>query len=119
MILIAYDGSPDAKAAIARAGELMNGQATTVLTVWEPFVDVMTRTGAGLTLMPDMVDFAQLDAASEASARQSAEEGAGLAEDAGLSARPRILARRARSPTRSCPGPRKRARRPSPWARAG
>lgn len=94
MILIAYDGSPDAKAAIARAGELMDGQAATVLTVWEPFVDVMTRTGAGLTLMPDMVDFAQLDAASEASARQSAEEGAGLADDVGLSARPRSLARR-------------------------
>ena len=95
MILIAYDGSSDAKAAIARAGELMNGQAATVLTVWEPFVDVMTRTGAGLSLMPDMVDFAQLDDASERSARERAQEGVGVANDAGLKAQPRIRVRHA------------------------
>ncbi|MGZ4325074.1 MAG: universal stress protein, partial [Solirubrobacteraceae bacterium] len=50
MILIAYDGSPDARSAIDHAGELFSGEPATVLTVWEPFIDVMTRTGAGLGL---------------------------------------------------------------------
>jgi hypothetical protein len=38
VILICYDGSPDAQAAIARAGELFHGQAATVLTVWVAFI---------------------------------------------------------------------------------
>jgi hypothetical protein len=50
VILIAYDGSPDAGSAIERAGELLSGEPATVLTVWEPFIDVMARTGAGLGL---------------------------------------------------------------------
>jgi hypothetical protein len=33
MILISYDGSTDAKAAIEHPGELLGGQTTTVLTV--------------------------------------------------------------------------------------
>ena len=52
MILIAYDGSSDARSAIDRAGELLSGEPATVLTVWEPFIDVMARTGAGLGLAP-------------------------------------------------------------------
>jgi hypothetical protein len=43
MILISYDGSTDAKAAIEHPGELLGGQTTTVLTVWEPFVEVLAH----------------------------------------------------------------------------
>jgi hypothetical protein len=34
MILICYDASDDAKAAIDEASKLFNGQKATVLTVW-------------------------------------------------------------------------------------
>lgn len=44
MILIAYDGSPDAKTAIGHAGELLPGSEATVLTIWEPFATMLDRT---------------------------------------------------------------------------
>jgi len=91
MILIGYDGSDDAKAAIARAGELMRGKPTAVLTVWEPFETLVSRVGAGMPIGSD--DYAELDHSSEERARQRAEEGAGLARDAGLKAQARIRAR--------------------------
>jgi hypothetical protein len=50
VILIAYDGSADAQAAIDRAGELLKGQPATVLTVWERLVDVVARTGSGMPI---------------------------------------------------------------------
>jgi nucleotide-binding universal stress UspA family protein len=82
MILIAYDGSADAQAAIDRAGELMKGEPATVLTVWERLIDVVARTGGGVG-MGD-VDFETLDRSSQDQARQRAEEGAERAERAGL-----------------------------------
>ena len=93
MILICYDGSAAAQAAITRAGELMPGQTATVLTVWEPFVEVMTRTGAGMAYWPIGVDTEQIDAASEKNASKRAEEGAERAREAGLDARPSTRAR--------------------------
>jgi nucleotide-binding universal stress UspA family protein len=88
MILIAYDGSPDAQAAIDRAAALFPGRPALVLTVWEPFLDLMTRTGAGLGLAPGIVDFETIDRASERSARECAAEGAERAQRAGLKAEP-------------------------------
>ena len=89
MIIIGYDGSQDAKSAIARAGELLTGEPTTVLTVWEAFEDVMVRTGAGWGgLVPGMSDLEEIDRSYEQSARERAEEGVGLARSAGLDARP-------------------------------
>ena len=93
MILIAYDGSKDAQSAIERAGELMSGEPATVLSVWESFVDVMTRTGAGLGLVSGNIDFEAFDKASEESARERAEEGAQRARHAGLNAQPRTQIR--------------------------
>ena len=93
MILIAYDGSPDAGSAIERAGELLSGEPATVLTVWEPFIDVMTRTGAGLGLAPGIVDYEEIDRAYERSARERADEGVERAQGAGLNAQPRTRAR--------------------------
>ena len=93
MILIAYDGSKDAQSAIDRAGELMPGEPTIVLSVWEPFVDVMARTGLGVG--PGVIDFEALDKAHEESARERAAEGAQRAARAGLNAQPRTRARRA------------------------
>jgi nucleotide-binding universal stress UspA family protein len=46
VILIGYDGSADAQAAIDHAGELLGAQPATVLAVWERFVSVLARSGA-------------------------------------------------------------------------
>ena len=93
MILIAYDGSSDARSAIDRAGELLSGEPATVLTVWEPFIDVMARTGAGLGLAPGIVDYEEIDRAYEQSARERAAEGVERADRAGLNAQPRTRIR--------------------------
>jgi nucleotide-binding universal stress UspA family protein len=86
MILICYDGSEDAKAAIARAGDLFDRQPATVLTVWQPFVQVLLHMSSGLALTPDMLDTAAIDAASRANAEKSAQDGADQARQAGFEA---------------------------------
>jgi nucleotide-binding universal stress UspA family protein len=93
VILIAYDGSPDAEAAIEQAGSLFAGEPATVLTVWEPFLDVMARTGAGFGLSPGMADFEEIDKTYERSARDRAAEGVEHAARAGLNAQPRTRTR--------------------------
>jgi len=91
MILIAYDGSPDAKEAIKRAAELMRGRPATVVTVWEQFEDLVTRVGAGMPV--GSVDYAGLDRSYEEQAHQRAEEGAEYARGAGLKAQAHACAR--------------------------
>jgi nucleotide-binding universal stress UspA family protein len=91
VLLICYDGSVDAQAAIARAGELMSGQPATVLTVWEGFSEVLARTGAGLGVAA--LDFDQIDEESAQAARGRADEGVGRARAAGLDASPRTRER--------------------------
>jgi nucleotide-binding universal stress UspA family protein len=92
MILIAYDGSPDARAAVEHAATLVPNERAVVLVVWEPFAEVMAHTGAGLGLAPGIADFEEIDAASEAAANQRAAEGAELAASVGLDAEPRVCA---------------------------
>lgn len=91
MILIAYDGSADAQAAIDRAGELLRGQPATVLTVWERFLDVLTRAGAGMPI--GTVDYDRLDREYAAQAHHRAEEGAQRAKRVGLKAQARTSVR--------------------------
>jgi nucleotide-binding universal stress UspA family protein len=93
MILIAYDGSDDAKAAVEHAGRLFPAQPVTVLTVWERFIDILARTGGGLALSPSLPDPEAVDGASEEAARRSAEEGVDLARAAGLNPQPRTRPR--------------------------
>lgn len=88
MILLCYDGSSDAQTAIERAGKLLSGQRATVVTVWEPFIDVMTRTGGGLGVGAAPLNFVEIDAVSEQAARERAEEGADRAQRAGMDAQP-------------------------------
>jgi nucleotide-binding universal stress UspA family protein len=94
MILLGYDGSEDARAAIEQAGKLLGGQPTTVLTVWEPFLEVLTRTSYGVGATAEMLDIDQIDAASREGAQQRAQEGAELARKAGLDAEPLICAQK-------------------------
>ena len=83
MILIAYDGSDDAKAAIEQAGKLFPGETATVFTVWERFIDAMARAGAGAGVI---VDYDEIDTQTAQGASEKAEEGAKIANEAGLAA---------------------------------
>ncbi len=92
MILICYDGSPDAQAATDHAASLIAGAEATVLTIWEPFLDVMVRNGAtsmGMGSAPYAGD-ENIDAASEQAALRTATAGAERATAAGLRAQPRV-----------------------------
>ncbi len=93
MILLCYDGSEDARAAIDQVGKLLVGQAATVLTVWEPFIEVLTRTSFGFGMTGGIVDIEEIDAATRNGAESRAEEGAQLARGLGLDAHPRTCAR--------------------------
>lgn len=91
MLLIGYDGSPDAQSAIERAGELLPGRPAVVLTVWEQLVETLARIGAGMPM--GELDFETVDRAVEDEARKKAEEGAERARTAGLEAQARIRVR--------------------------
>jgi nucleotide-binding universal stress UspA family protein len=96
MILVSYDGSADAQAALDRAAQVMPGAEATVLTVWEPFMDALTRTGSlGLSggVAGSFGDLEQIDAVSQKAALANATEGAERATAAGLVAQPRSESR--------------------------
>jgi len=81
MILVSYDGSADAQAAINRAAQLMPVAEATVLMVWEPFLEMLARGG--------YVDCEKIDEANREAASIIAAEGAERATAAGLVAQPR------------------------------
>ena len=89
MILICYDGSDDAKAAIKRIGALMPGVSATVLTVWEPFSSVASGSPKGrLSPLAVITNVDDANDKMRAEARDVAAEGTQLANDAGLKAEP-------------------------------
>jgi nucleotide-binding universal stress UspA family protein len=90
VILIAYDGSADAKTAIDRAAQLMANEEATILVVWERFIDVVTRSGG---VPVGEVDYEALDRGYEDEARKRAEEGVQRARNAGLKAEAFVRAR--------------------------
>lgn len=92
MILIAYDGSDDAKAAVESLADFVSGQPAVVVTVWEPYVHLVTRYPATSTLVA-AEDSEDIDAASRADAERTAEEGAALARAHGVDASARAVAR--------------------------
>ena len=94
MILIAYDGSDDAKSAIERVAQLISGQPAVVVTVWEPYIEILTRYPAAGALVAGE-DIPAMDEASSSAADDAAEEGAGLARTHGIEASGRGLARQA------------------------
>ncbi|MFC4122700.1 universal stress protein [Nonomuraea zeae] len=86
-ILIAYDGSDDAKTAIAFAGELFRGEHAVVLTVWERLAMTSARASAGLMMTLDQSGVE--DEAIGQAMSELAQHGANLAREAGLDATPR------------------------------
>jgi nucleotide-binding universal stress UspA family protein len=92
MILMSYDGSVDAQAAIERAATLMPKAEATVITVWEPYLDTLARSGPmGFGMAGSFADSDAMDAAAGEAARATATEGAERATAAGLVAHPRAV----------------------------
>lgn len=90
-IVIAYDGSQAARAAIRHAGTLFGHRKTIVLTVWDPHLGEMMLvpdpTGLGTTMMPyDPALASEIDRQVEHTAHELAADGAQLARDCGLDA---------------------------------
>lgn len=91
--LLCFDGSDDAAAAIAKAGELLGRRPAVVLSVWEPVRtwepwDPATIVSAPLDrLLSNELDLDQIVAEL---ARDKAEQGAALAQAAGFEATARV-----------------------------
>ena len=77
-VLIAYDGSEAARAAIARAGELLLPRHAQVLTTWQPVALGVATGVAAPAYVPD------LERTYERQAVVTAAEGVTLAEAAGF-----------------------------------
>ena len=86
-LLIAFDGSAAAEAAVRAAAALFPGARATVLTIHEPAVGAVTafRAGGGL-MSPELVEqnVAELERELVGEAKAAAAEGAKLAEAVGL-----------------------------------
>jgi nucleotide-binding universal stress UspA family protein len=90
-ILIAYDGSDSADAAVGAASELLSGSEleAIVLTIWEPLLVAELRaTRFGAPMPAAATDSADVDGHSENQARKLAEHGARLARLHGFDATP-------------------------------
>jgi nucleotide-binding universal stress UspA family protein len=85
-ILIAYDGSDDARHAIDHAAAAHPGAETVVLYVRQPLEGL----AAHLEGHPALEDVRNIDAAARDGAEKLATEGADYARRAGLSAEPRV-----------------------------
>jgi nucleotide-binding universal stress UspA family protein len=91
-LVVGYDGSDLAKAALRGAAELFPGSPTVVVTVWEPGLAAMMAGGGaldlagGVPLAPDPELVSEVDQVQERHAAVVADEGAQLAASLGLDA---------------------------------
>lgn len=88
-VLLAYDGSDAAKAAIAEAGRLLGGRQAIAVSVWQSAAAAAPASVIGIPAGVARQAYEELDREAEQQAHALAEEGAGLARDAGLDASPR------------------------------
>lgn len=91
MILICYDGSDDAKAAIEHAAELAPGNTATVLVVWEAFSEIASAGRSRFTPLATITNLEETDEKLRAAGQELAEEGAEIARAAGLDAKPATI----------------------------
>jgi nucleotide-binding universal stress UspA family protein len=82
-ILLCYDGSTDARAAVRAAGVLFDGTTTIVLTVWE---DISEAVAFGTGGAVASLDAESINRARERAAGQVAEEGTSHARASGVPA---------------------------------
>ena len=87
-ILIAYDGSEDAKSAITSAGELLTKGPALIVTFWHPAERLVSTSAGPATYAPI---FGEIDELGRSTARATAEEGAPLARKVGFDASPLVV----------------------------
>lgn len=96
-LLIAYDGSDVANAAVRQAAELFPDRAAVVVTVWEPGLGAMMVSnpgfdvGGSVALAYDPKFLSEVDQAEEHHAAVVSREGARLARSLGLDAEPHAI----------------------------
>lgn len=90
LMLIAYDGSENAKRAIEYAGRFLTANRAVVLTAWEPMVRQAARlSGLSGVMQPEWVSDEEIEDVAFVDARTTNTEGVRLAKLAGLNAEPR------------------------------
>ena len=90
LMLVAYDGSDNAKRAIRYAGRFLAAERAIVLTAWEPMVRQAARmSGLSGVMQPDWVPDEDIEDVALSDARIINAEGLQLAKDAGLNAEAR------------------------------
>jgi nucleotide-binding universal stress UspA family protein len=92
-VLLCFDGSDDACAAIVKAGELLGPRMAVVLTVWEPVAVWEPYDPATVLTTPASKLFSGelgLDEIASELAREKADRGVALARKAGFEARGRV-----------------------------
>jgi nucleotide-binding universal stress UspA family protein len=91
-VLVAFDGSAEAKAAAHAAAELFPDRRLVVATVWEPGLAMaMAATsdvGGAISVAPTVEEIDAIDRAQHDRASDAAEAGARLARDLGATAEP-------------------------------
>jgi nucleotide-binding universal stress UspA family protein len=89
-VIVAFDGAPEARAAVRAATELMPGRLLLVVTVWEPglaAVSIAPPDTLGMSYPPpDPEAIEAVDRAEQDHARATAEAGVRLAHDLGARA---------------------------------
>jgi nucleotide-binding universal stress UspA family protein len=92
-VVVAYDGSAEAQAAVRAAAGLFAGRTLLIVSVWEPGLALAMATTpdlSGLTYMPPSVEeAAMVDRAQRDHAADTANAGAELARELGATAEPR------------------------------
>ena len=95
-LIISYDGSEVAKAAVRHAAELFPGRPAVLVTVWEPGLAVLPIDSAELLgptpIPPDPETVEAVDRGQRDHATRVAGEGAELARSLGLAAEPHAVA---------------------------
>lgn len=90
LMLIAYDGSDNAKRAIEYAGRFLSAQRAIVLTAWEPMVRQAARlSGLSGVMQGEWVPDEEIEDIAYVDARSTNTEGLRLAKLAGLNAEAR------------------------------
>jgi|SRR5476649_2502765 nucleotide-binding universal stress UspA family protein len=88
-ILLCYDGSDDARAAIEAAAMLLGGREAVVACFWQPFAHVARR--FAISLLDLVQEPESVNAREGVLAQQLADEGAEIAASAGLRAGGRAI----------------------------
>jgi nucleotide-binding universal stress UspA family protein len=92
MILLCYDGSEDAQAAVELTIALFGDQPVTVLAVWEPYGEIVSHEGWGFGFgyAPPPGDVEQIDESVRSHASGAVDDAVRQLSEKGLSATARV-----------------------------